>query len=212
MRAVAIVLLVIICSVFAASKCTSAALRVRSKPSTSGAILRTLPSGASVNVISNSNGWSKIGNAQYVSSQYLRACGSSSRPNKPATTPNRPAAPVSGGSSQGRAAAQWARSKVGGCYSQSRRDGNPCYDCSSLVYYAWRAAGKNIGATNTRMYPGNTRSVSSSSLQPGDILWRSGHAGMYIGNGRFVHAKGTAYGIREEPFRASSWTKFYRPN
>ncbi len=195
----AIVLVALVCTAYAATKCTTTNLNVRSSPSTAAKILRTLPSGTSVNVASTASGWAQIGSGQYVSAQYLSNCASAP-------------APVAGGSNQGVAAAQWARSKVGGCYSQARRDGNPCYDCSSLVYYAWRAAGKNIGATNTRMYPGNTRSVSSSSLQAGDILWREGHAGMYIGNGRFVHAKGTAYGIVEEAFRASSWTKFYRPN
>ena len=115
-------------------------------------------------------------------------------------------------STPGQAAANWARSKAGGCYSQTKRDGNPCYDCSSLVYYAWRAAGKNIGATNTRMYPGNTHRVSASSLQPGDILWRSGHVGMYLGAGKYVNAENPANGIQVRTFNAAKWTTFYRPN
>jgi cell wall-associated NlpC family hydrolase len=114
--------------------------------------------------------------------------------------------------SPGQSAANWARSKVGGCYSQAKRDGNPCYDCSSLVYYAWRAAGVNIGATNTRMYPARTHKVSASQLQPGDILWRQGHVGMYIGNNQYVNAESTATGIRQRTFNASKWTAFYRPN
>merc|ERR1719487_2182999 len=112
---------------------------------------------------------------------------------------------------QGATAARWAQSKVGGCYSQEKRDGNPCYDCSSLVWYAWKAAGKNIGATNTRMYPGKTRQISSKQLVAGDILWRQGHVGMFIGNGKFVHAKGKAYGILQETFNPAKWTKFHRP-
>jgi len=112
----------------------------------------------------------------------------------------------------GQKAAKWALSKVGGCYSQARRDGNPCYDCSSLVYYAWKAAGKNIGATNTRMYPGNTHRIKASDLQPGDILWRYEHAGIYIGNNQFVNAENEANGIRKRTFNAGAWTAFYRPN
>jgi cell wall-associated NlpC family hydrolase len=61
------------------------------------------------------------------------------------------------------------------------------------------------------MYPGNTKEVSANSLQPGDILWKSGHVGMFIGNGRFVHAASTKSGIREDAFNKSKWTKFYRP-
>jgi cell wall-associated NlpC family hydrolase len=61
------------------------------------------------------------------------------------------------------------------------------------------------------MYPGRTRAVSANELQAGDILWRSGHVGMFAGNGKFIHAKGTKWGILEETFNASKWTKFYRP-
>jgi predicted chitinase len=93
---VAIALAVLACSVYASSlrrfantladevfplsdsfgQCTTtAALNVRSAPSTSGTILRTLAQGASVNVISTSNGWSQIGNSEYVSATYLTNCG-----------------------------------------------------------------------------------------------------------------------------------------
>ena len=190
------------------TKCATTSVNVRSSASTSGSVLRTLSRGQQVSVSSTSNGWSQIGSGQYVSAQYLGSCGSAPAPYNP---PAPVYSPPSSGSGQAQNAVAWARSKVGGCYSQTNRDGNPCYDCSSLVYYAWRAAGKNIGATNTRMYPGNTRSISASQLQPGDLLWRSGHVGMFIGNGRFVHAKGKNYGILEENFNAGSWTKFYRP-
>jgi uncharacterized protein YgiM (DUF1202 family) len=93
MLRLAVVLLAVICSVMAAQKCTTDALRVRSQPSTSGSTLRTLAKGASVNVISTSNGWSKIGNGQFVSAQYLKACGSA-----PAPSPS-----VGGGSNCGQA-------------------------------------------------------------------------------------------------------------
>ena len=33
--------------------------------------------------------------------------------------------------------------------------------------------------------------VSLSELEVGDILWRSGHVGIYIGNGQYVHAPHT---------------------
>ena len=37
--------------------------------------------------------------------------------------------------------------------------------------------------------------VSLSELEVGDILWRSGHVGIYIGNNQVVHAGSTATGI-----------------
>jgi cell wall-associated NlpC family hydrolase len=114
----------------------------------------------------------------------------------------------------GSAAAEWAKAQVGKKYSQTSRDGPNSYDCSSLVYYAWRNAGVNIGATNTRQYPGNTRRVYD--LQAGDILWVSGHVGMYVGNNQVVNAESPKNGIR---IRDLGWYQtyikysiIYRPN
>jgi cell wall-associated NlpC family hydrolase len=92
----------------------------------------------------------------------------------------------------GQNAAIWARSKVGGCYDLKRRNG-PCFDSSSFVYNAWKLAGKNIKAKTSAQYPGNT--VKVNDLQPGDILWRNGHVGIYVGNNEVVNAEGEAEGI-----------------
>lgn len=83
-------------------------------------------------------------------------------------------------------------------YSRSSRQMNPDVDCSSFVYYSMLRSGytaEQLGGT----YPFTTSSmvsilqdngytrhpfVSSGELQPGDILWRSGHTEIYIGNGK----------------------------
>jgi len=104
----------------------------------------------------------------------------------------------------------WARSKVGGCYSQSSRWG-PCYDCSAFAYSAYKACGYDIGAQSSGAYPGNMRSVSSP--QPGDILWKSGHVAIYTGSG-VVHAENERTGIRERDMNYFNsyfgYTKVYR--
>ena len=33
--------------------------------------------------------------------------------------------------------------------------------------------------------------IPLSQAQPGDILWKSGHVGIYIGNGQYIHAPQT---------------------
>lgn len=33
--------------------------------------------------------------------------------------------------------------------------------------------------------------IPLSQAQPGDILWKSGHVGIYIGGGRYIHAPQT---------------------
>jgi hypothetical protein len=108
----------------------------------------------------------------------------------------------------------WARAKDHGCYSQEKRDG-PCYDSSSFVYNAWKkAAGKDIKAQNTRMYPTNAlREVFT--MQPGDILWRSGFTALYVGNHQTVAAENEKDGIRLRDLsyytKYFGFTKIYRP-
>lgn len=87
-------------------------------------------------------------------------------------------------------------------YSQSRRWGNPDYDCSSFVISALRAAGINTGDASTT---GNLKSnltahgflwISRGShalsdvswLQRGDILLSGGHTEIYLGNRQNVGA------------------------
>lgn len=66
------------------------------------------------------------------------------------------------------------------------------FDCSGLVYYAYRRAGYNIPRTTAGQYD-ESRRVSSDDLEAGDILFfqiggEPSHVGLYIGHGRFIHA------------------------
>ena len=118
------------------------------------------------------------------------------------------------GSTKGNAAAAWAKKQVGKCYSQAAnlRYGPKCFDCSGLVYMAWKkGAGVDIGATWTGAYPGKTRKVSKSQIQPGDILHKTGHVGMYIGGGQVVNAENPKNGVRIRPLSSFKYTSIYRP-
>lgn len=122
-------------------------------------------------------------------------------------------------------------------YDQSSRWGVD-YDCSSLVISAYQQAGCPV-KTNGASYTGNMINVfqktgfqvfnyvSGMELIKGDVLWRSGHTEMYIGNGQNVGAhineKGTATGgqkgdqtgheISITNFSSSgNWTKVLRLN
>ena len=86
-------------------------------------------------------------------------------------------------------------------YSQIRRTGNPDYDCSSLVYYALKNAGLDVGSwpfntmVEAQVLPKAgferhewTRQTTVSDLQAGDIVWSASHTEIYMGDGRFVGA------------------------
>lgn len=84
-------------------------------------------------------------------------------------------------------------------YSQCNRTG-PDYDCSSFVYYSLLNSGYSKGDIGTYPFSSSNQanvlakigfkkhSYVESELQSGDILWRSGHTGIYIGDGKIVHA------------------------
>lgn len=78
--------------------------------------------------------------------------------------------------------------------------GPSSFDCSGLVQYVYKnAAGVSLGRTTyDQVKQGST--VSMSNLQPGDLLfWGSAsapyHVGIYLGNGKYVHAATPSQGV-----------------
>ena len=66
------------------------------------------------------------------------------------------------------------------------------FDCSGLVHYAYLQAGKRVPRTTGQLWA-SADEVERDRLQEGDILFfridgKMSHVGMYIGEGRFVHA------------------------
>jgi len=83
------------------------------------------------------------------------------------------------------------------------------FDCSGLVYYAYRKAGIQVSRTTTEQYRQSKR-VRISQLQPGDLLFfaisrnKRSHVGIYAGNDRFIHApssgKLVSYASLDNPY------------
>ena len=107
------------------------------------------------------------------------------------------------------------------------------YDCSSLAAMCYESAG--VLPSGTWMWTGNEydvltghgfvrRDFTTYDLQPGDVLWKSGHTGIYTGSGQMVDAHGDEYGgisgpnkgdqtgreIEERSVLACSWVYTYR--
>lgn len=101
-------------------------------------------------------------------------------------------------------------------YSQPNRYGEFQYDCSSLIarlykqYFNFNAPATTRGY-GTAHYVGKDGSVQ---LQPGDVLWKSGHVEMYLGNGLRVGAhsakKPKPDQISVEDYKPGFFTHIYR--
>lgn len=82
-----------------------------------------------------------------------------------------------------------AYSKLG-CPYVWGASGPDTFDCSGLVMWCYAQAGVYLDH-----YSGSQKEsgavIPVSQAQPGDILWKSGHVGIYIGNGQYIHAPRT---------------------
>lgn len=100
-------------------------------------------------------------------------------------------------------------------YSQALRWGEYSYDCSSFVYRLYKQYfGIILGETTYGDYTSAAVEVitnmSANNLQPGDVLWRSEHVAMYIGNGQYVHASSPTNGILVSTYSPGKFSKAFR--
>lgn len=74
--------------------------------------------------------------------------------------------------------------------------GPDSFDCSGLVYWVYHTNyGMNIPRTASAQGHASTP-VSRENIQPGDILWTSSHIGVYVGDGKIVHASTPRTGVK----------------
>lgn len=102
--------------------------------------------------------------------------------------------------SRAAAAVSYAYSKLGSPYVWGAT-GPDAFDCSGLTQAAYRSAGISLPRTTYAQIDAGRR-VSRSELRPGDLVFfYSGisHVGIYVGNGRMIHAPNPSAPIRVAP-------------
>lgn len=105
--------------------------------------------------------------------------------------------PVAYTNDRGGRAAQKACDLIGKPYVFGSNGPNS-YDCSGLTQKAWASVGVSL-EHYTKAQWGQTRSVSRSELQPGDLVFYYSdlhHVSIYIGGGMVVHAPHTGDHVR----------------
>jgi cell wall-associated NlpC family hydrolase len=116
--------------------------------------------------------------------------------------------PTYSGSASGRAgsAVSYALAQVGKPYVFGAA-GPYSFDCSGLTMAAWAQAGVYLPHSASMQYSATAR-VSTSALQPGDLLFFYSdihHVGIYIGGGTFVHAANPGDGVVADQLFSSYW-------
>ena len=164
---------------------TATTLNVRSGAGTSYSVLGSLSKGTKVEVISTTNGWSKIsynGSTGYVSSQYLS---SSSTDSSTSTT-----------SSSVNKVISLAKSLLGKSYVWGAQ-GPSTFDCSGFTYYVFKNAANITLPRVSQDQSTYGTYVSKSNLKVGDLVFfdtngandgNVSHVGIYLGNNQFIHA------------------------
>jgi cell wall-associated NlpC family hydrolase len=131
-------------------------------------------------------------------------------PSTSTPTPSTPSAPAP--SSGAQAAVNYALAQVGDAYVYGA-SGPDAFDCSGLTMMAWAQAGVSLPHSSSSQMSSGTP-VSSSQLQPGDLVFYYSpvsHVGIYIGNGRIVHAANPSDGVLTAPVFSMPYSGAVRP-
>ena len=164
---------------------TATTLNVRSGAGTSYSVLGSLSKGTKVEVISTTNGWSKInynGSIGYVSSQYLSSLSTDSSTSTTSSSVNK--------------VISLAKSLLGKSYVWGAQ-GPSTFDCSGFTYYVFKNAANITLPRVSQDQSSYGTYVSKSNLKVGDLVFfdtngandgNVSHVGIYLGNHQFIHA------------------------
>jgi len=91
------------------------------------------------------------------------------------------------------------------------------FDCSGLIGFVYRdAAGISLPRSTREMIVMQAPNVGKEGLQTGDLIFfatnggsQVSHAGIYVGEGRFVHAPATGGTVKLDSLSKAYWQKAY---
>ncbi|MER7585490.1 NlpC/P60 family protein [Kitasatospora sp. NPDC097691] len=121
-------------------------------------------------------------------------------------------APVPAASGRAASIIAFAQAQLGKPYGWSKT-GPDSFDCSGLTSQAYRAAGVRISRMSQDQWNDGPH-VDRANLQPGDLVFFYDdlhHVGLYIGDGKMIHAPRTGKNIEVLPISAMPYMGAVRP-
>ena len=89
------------------------------------------------------------------------------------------------------------------------------FDCSGLVYWALKTMGLQKTDISSRGFYSACEKIKKTELKPGDLVFHSSggrvvHVGVFVGDGKYIEAKGRDYGVVCGTRKTNYWDKFGR--
>lgn len=193
---------------------TAEVLNVRSKPDKSSDAIAKLNKGNRVIAISRSGDWYKIktsdGTVGWVFHEYLTiGSANSSRSGDYKRSQD------SEGAVSGEQIVSYAKKFLGVDYVWGGTSPKG-FDCSGFVYYVYKHFGITLERASAEQAKQGTK-VSKSNLKVGDLVFfdtnggKNGinHVGIYIGDGKFIHAESERKGVTITELSESYYSRSY---
>ena len=138
----------------------------------------------------------------------LGGCGTTRPPSPQSQSPSR--APVYSQLSDDQAhdIAIHALGLVGTPYRYGGNTPSGGFDCSGLIGYVYRNSAGVAPPRTVAQLAGFGQRVDADELRTGDlVVFGTSHAGIYVGEGRFVHAPSSGGTVRMDSLQSRYWSR-----
>lgn len=183
-------------------------VNIRKDASTSSARIVQVDSGRVADVLAQKNGWYKV---RFKHGTIGWVHGDFAKPTSPDAVDAEPKAKVVSGAAS--SLIDTAKDQIGVRYSWggTSRSG---FDCSGFVQFVFAKHGVKLPRTSIAQ-SGVGAKVAKSDLLTGDLVFfitrgsRVSHVGIYIGDGKFIHASSGGGRVRIDALSSSYYAKRY---
>jgi cell wall-associated NlpC family hydrolase len=190
-------------------------VNMRARPNTTSSVLSTYRAGTEMVITGINEGWYKVQHGSrtgYIRSDLMTIL---SR-NAPSSSARRTVAAAPAANLPiGRQIADFGITLVGTNYKWGGNSPATGFDCSGFVTYVMRQHSIRVTRSSSGQYNDNGVHIDKTDLVPGDLVFFSSnghtvtHVGIYIGDGKFVHASNPRAGVTISDLNSNYYTRVW---